>query len=243
MFKLDGSTALVTGATGGIGKAIVKILHNSGANIVAVGTSEEKLEQLRADYGGSRISILKSDLAHEAGEVFTKAQSMVSSNINVVIANAGTCKDALAIRMRDEDWDNVINLNLTATFKLNRSAISSMLRNKYGRIINISSIVGFTGNVGQVNYTATKAGIIGMSKTLAIETASRGITVNCIAPGFIETPMTDGLSDEVKASIIKKIPSGKMGSPYDIAHAVLFLASQEASYITGQTIHVNGGMF
>ncbi len=243
MFKLDKSAALVTGATGGIGRAIVKLLHNYGAYIVATGTNREKLEQLQSEYGGSRISILEADLARDSDTLFEKAQSLSSLNIEILIANAGIHKDTLAIRMSNDDWDTVINLNLTSTFKLNRSAIKHMMRHKYGRIINLSSVVGYTGNAGQANYTAAKAGMVGMSKTLAIECASRGITVNCIAPGFIETPMTEGLSDEIKKQILHKVPMGRMGSAYDVAYAVLFLASQETSYITGQTIHVNGGMF
>ncbi|MDZ5762781.1 3-oxoacyl-acyl-carrier-protein reductase FabG [Candidatus Cyrtobacter comes] len=243
MFNLDKSAALITGATGGIGRAIVKLLHNFGAYIVATGTNKEKLEQLQSEYGGSRISIISADLANASDDLFERAQSLTSLNIEILVANAGICKDTLSIRMKNEDWDSVINLNLTSTFKLNRSAIKHMMRHKYGRVINLSSVVGYTGNAGQANYTAAKAGIVGMSKTLAIECASRGITVNCIAPGFIETPMTENLSDELKKQILQKVPMGKMGSPYDIASAVLFLASQEASYITGQTIHINGGMF
>ena len=243
MFRLEGQTALVTGATGGIGMAIVNILHSSGAKVIATGTNLEKLINLKKDFS-DRVEILQSDLADsvQANQLIEISEEKFGA-IDILVCNAGFCKDTFAIRMKDEDWDAVLNLNLTSVFKLNRSAVMKMMKRKYGRIINISSIVGFTGNIGQINYTAAKAGLIGMSKSLALETSLRGITVNCLAPGFIETPMTEVLNQEIKSSIINKIPMNKMGSPEDIAYGVLFLAAKESSYITGQTLHINGGMF
>jgi 3-oxoacyl-[acyl-carrier protein] reductase len=242
MFKLDGQTALVTGATGGIGVAIVDILHKAGAKIIATGTNETKLSALKSNFS-QNLEIIQADLSDplEATQLIDKVEKQYGE-VNILICNAGLCRDGLSMRMKDEDWDAVINMNLSSIFRLNRAAIGKMMRRKYGRIINISSVVGFTGNIGQANYTATKAGMIGMAKSLALEVATRGITVNCVAPGFIASPMTENLNQEIKNSIINKVPIGKMGMPEDIGYGILFLASKESSYITGQTLHINGGM-
>ena len=243
MFNLENCIALLTGATGGIGKAIASTLIKAGATVLVSGTSAEKLDLLVKELGPKSIPIqcnLKDK--DELNNLFIKAESL-AGNIDILVCNAGINMDNLAMRMKDEEWNEVINLNLTATFKLNQAAIKSMMRNKYGRIINISSIIGCTGNFGQANYAATKAGMIAMSKSIALEVATRNITVNCIAPGFIDTRMTYTLNDEIKAGILKRIPMGRTGSVEEVASAVLFLASKEGSYITGHTLHVNGGMF
>lgn len=242
MFNLTGTNALVTGATGGLGLAIVRKLHEAGANVIASATKLENLSKLKSEYQ-KRLSIIKCDLANptETKTLLDQAEE-IAGEISIVVCNAGLCRDNLAMRMSDEEWDTVLNINLTSVFRLNRAAIKKMIRRRYGRIINISSVVGLTGNIGQANYTATKAGLIGMSKSLAAEIATRGITINCIAPGFITSPMTEHLPQEIKDSIIKKIPMAKMGHPDDIANGVLFLALKESAYITGQTLHINGGM-
>lgn len=242
MFDLSGKGALVTGATGGIGGAIAKILHEQGAKVVISGTREEKLAELAAELGDN-VFVAPCNLMDRSAvsQLFAKAEEL-AGQIDIVVNNAGITKDNLFLRMKDEEWDDVINVNLSATFAVCRGALKGMMRRRYGRIINMSSISGVVGNPGQGNYSASKAGMIGMSKAMAREIAPRGITVNCIAPGFISTPMTDGLNDKQKQAITQMIPAGTLGKPEDIANAVLFLASDEASYITGQTLNINGGM-
>lgn len=242
MFNLQGKKALVTGATGGIGGAIAKQLSDAGATVVLSGTKEEKLKELSSTLKGENF-ILPCNLSNfeEVEALFDKAEAL-AGQIDILVCNAGITKDGLAIRMKNEDWDDVLNVNLKSTFILNRNAIKKMMRRKYGRIINISSIVGVSGNPGQANYVASKAGMIGMSKSFALEVASRGITINCIAPGFIASHMTDVLTDAQKQGILASIPKGEMGTPENIASGAVFLASDEASYITGQTLHINGGM-
>lgn len=243
MFRLTGKNVLVTGATGGIGSAIAKTLAKQGARLVLSSTREEKLQELASEIGGD-VKFLTCNLSDsaEVDALFDKAEELVGQ-IDILVCNAGITKDNLVLRMKNEDFDHVIDVNLKSTFILNRNAIKKMMRRKYGRIINITSIVGVTGNPGQANYVASKAGMIGMSKSLAQEVSSRGITINCVAPGFIQSPMTDVLNDQQRAAILAKIPNGAMGEASDIAKAVAFLASEDASYITGHTLHVNGGMF
>lgn len=246
IFSLEGMHALVTGASGGIGQAIAVVLAKQGANVVITGTRAEALNvtaKLIEENSNKKSEILTCNLKDAASlnELFDKAEA-VTGKIDILVNNAGINKDILAMRMKDEEWQEVLDINLTATFKLCRSAIKSMMRRRYGRIINISSIVGIMGNAGQANYCATKAGVIGMSKALAAETASRGITVNCIAPGFIETQMTHNLPEVIKNKMLANIPVGAYGKPDDIAFACSFLAAKESGYINGQTIHVNGGM-
>ena len=243
MFRLTGKNALVTGATGGIGAAIAKALAKQGAKLVLSSTREEKLKELAAEIGGD-VKYIACNLSDAAAvdALFDKAEELVGQ-IDILVCNAGITKDNLILRMKDEDFDQVLDVNLKSTFILNRNAIKKMMRRKYGRIVNIASVVGVTGNPGQCNYVASKAGMIGMSKSMAQEIASRGITVNCVAPGFIQSPMTEVLNDQQRESILSKIPAGKMGESSDIAKAVAFLASEDASYITGHTLHVNGGMF
>jgi 3-oxoacyl-[acyl-carrier protein] reductase len=243
MFKLTGKKALVTGATGGIGKAIATGLAKQGAKLVLSSTKEEKLQELASEIGGD-VKYVACNLSDTAAvdALFDKAEELLGQ-IDILVCNAGVTKDNLILRMKDEDFSHVIDVNLKSTFILNRNAIKKMMRRKYGRIINIASVVGVTGNPGQCNYVASKAGMIGMSKSLAQEVASRGITINCVAPGFIQSPMTDVLNDNQREAILTKIPVGKMGESSDIAKAVAFLASEDAAYITGHTLHVNGGMF
>ena len=243
MFTLNGKNVLITGATGGIGSAIAKTLHSQGAKLVLSGTKEEKLQQLASEISDDckYIPCNLSNIA-EVEDLFDKAENLVGQ-IDILVCNAGVTKDSLILRMKNEDFDHVIDVNLKSTFILNRNAIKKMLRRKDGRIINITSVVALTGNPGQSNYVASKAGMIGMSKSMAQEVASRGVTINCVAPGFIESPMTEVLTEQQKNAILTKIPAGKMGSAQDIANAVAFLSSNEANYITGTTIHVNGGMF
>jgi 3-oxoacyl-[acyl-carrier protein] reductase len=242
LFDLTGKTAIVTGASGGIGGAIARALHSVGATIVVSGTKEEALSKL-ANELGERVFIKTCNLANSSDiEDLVEYSEKTLGKIDILVCNAGITKDNLAIRMKDEDFDEVINVNLKSSFILNRACIKKMMKAKYGRIINIASIVGVMGNPGQANYCASKAGLIGMSKALASEVAARGVTVNCVAPGFIETAMTDGLKDEHKQKLTALIPNGNMGKPEDVAYSVVFLASEQASYITGQTIHVNGGM-
>jgi 3-oxoacyl-[acyl-carrier protein] reductase len=244
MFELNGKNALVTGATGGIGKEIAKALISQGANVILSGTREEKLKALSEELGGD-IGYITCNLGDkkEVDALFDKAEELSDGKIDILVCNAGITRDNLILRMKDEDFEEVINVNLKSTFILNRNAIKKMMRRKYGRIINIASVVGVTGNPGQANYVASKAGMIGMTKSMAQEVASRSITINCVAPGFIESPMTEILTEDQKKTILAKIPAGKMGLASDIAKAVAFLASEDASYITGNTLHVNGGMF
>lgn len=242
MFLLTGKKALVTGASGGIGSQIAKVLHKQGAHVTLSGTRPDALEALATELG-DRVSIETCNLADKESVVSLVARAeSAMGGLDILINNAGMTKDMLAMRMKDEDWDQVIAVNLTAAFVLSREAIKIMMKNRWGRIINISSIVGFTGNPGQANYCATKAGLVGMSKSLGIEMATRGITVNCVAPGFIESNMTGKLNEQQTQAIMSKIPLQRMGKPEEIAAAVAFLSSEEAAYITGQTIHVNGGM-
>lgn len=244
MFKLTGKNVLITGATGGIGKAIAVAVKAAEGTPILSGTNEDKLQTLAKELGGN-TPYIKADLskAEELQQLYEQAEATCEGGVDILVCNAGITRDNLALRMKDEEWDQVLQLNLTSIFKLNQIALKKMSRKKYGRIINIASIVGFTGNFGQANYVAAKAGLVGMTKTLAQEAASRNITVNAIAPGFIETSMTDGLSEEIKAEIMRKIPCNRIGSPADIGHAVVYLASNEASYVTGTTLHVNGGMY
>ena len=243
MFDLTGKTALVTGASGGIGGAIAKALHAAGATVAIHGTRREALDVLAAELK-DRVVVLTANLGkpEDVEQLAKDAEAALGGTPDILVNNAGITKDGLVMRMKDEDWDAVINVNLTAAFRLCRAAVKGMMKRRSGRIINITSIVGVTGNPGQVNYCASKAGMIGMSKALAQEVASRNVTVNCVAPGFIATPMTDELNDDQKGRILSSIPAGKMGSSEDIAAAVLYLASNEAAYVTGQTLHVNGGM-
>lgn len=243
MFKLTGKNALVTGATGGIGSEIAKALAAQGAKLVLSSTKEDKLKELAAQIGND-TKYLTCNLSDkvEVDALFDKAEELVGQ-IDIMVCNAGITRDNLILRMKDEDFEQVIDVNLKSTFILNRNAVKKMMRRKYGRIINIASIVGVTGNPGQANYVASKAGMIGMTKSLAQEVASRNITLNCVAPGFIESPMTEVLTEAQKAGILAKIPAGKMGLGSDIAKGVAFLASEDAAYITGHTLHINGGMF
>jgi 3-oxoacyl-[acyl-carrier protein] reductase len=242
MFDLTGKTALVTGATGGLGGDIARALHAQGATVALSGTRQEALGQLAAEFG-SRVHVLPCNLADAADvESLVPRAEEAMSQLDILIANAGITRDNLFVMLRDEDWDEVINVNLTATFRLARAAVRAMMRRRYGRIIGISSVVGITGNPGQVNYSAAKAGLVGMMKSIAQEYAKRGITANCIAPGFIATPMTDRLNDKQRETILTRVPAGRLGGPNDVAAAVVYLASNEAGYVTGQTLHVNGGM-
>ncbi|HEY0085860.1 MAG TPA: 3-oxoacyl-[acyl-carrier-protein] reductase [Allosphingosinicella sp.] len=242
MFDLSGMTALVTGASGGIGSAIARALAERGARLALSGSNEEKLEEFRSELGGEHIALAAnlSDSAAVDGLVPQAVEAL--GKLDILINNAGVTRDNLAMRMKDEEWLDVIRINLEAAFRLSRAALKPMMRAKYGRIISITSIVGTTGNPGQANYAASKAGIVGMSKALAQEVASRNITVNCIAPGFIRSAMTDALPDAQKEALMGRIPAGKLGEGNDIAAAAVYLASREAAYVTGQTLHVNGGM-
>lgn len=247
MFSLTGKTALITGASGGIGAAIADTLAKMGANLILSGTRESVLNDLKAHlltlYPHVKIELTTCNLsdAESVEALFPKAEELLGQ-IDILVNNAGITKDNLIIRMKDEDWASVIDVNLTSCFRLSRAATKAMMRRRYGRIINISSVVGSMGNPGQVNYCASKAGMVGFSKALAHEVATRGITVNCVAPGFIESSMTETLPEAVKSKILSGIPMNRMGAPEEIAAAVGFLASDEAKYVTGQTLHVNGGM-
>ena len=242
MFDLAGKKALVTGASGGIGGAIATELHRQGAVVGLSGTRREALDQRAGELGG-RVHVLPCNLSEkEEVEALIPAAETALGGLDILVNNAGITRDGLFLRMRDEDWDEVIAVNLTSAFRLCRAAVKGMMRRRYGRIINITSIVGVTGNPGQGNYTAAKAGIIGMTKSLAAEVASRTVTVNCVAPGFIASPMTDVLNEKQRETILANVPAGRLGSGDDVAAAVVFLASAEAAYITGQTLHVNGGM-
>lgn len=244
MFRLTGKNALITGATGGIGAAISKALAKQGAKLILSSTKEEKLKELAAEIGGD-VKYLTCNLSDssEVEALFDKAEELAGGQIDILVCNAGITKDGLILRMKDEDFSHVLDVNLKSTFILNRNAVKKMMRRKYGRIINIASVVAVTGNPGQCNYVASKAGMIGMSKSLAQEVATRGITINCVAPGFISSPMTEVLNDTQREAILAKIPAGKMGESSDIAKGVAFLASEDAGYITGHTLHINGGMF
>ncbi len=242
MFDLTGKVALVTGASGGIGGAVARTLHKAGAKVALSGTKTEALEALKAELG-EHAAVFPCNLADgDAVDKLVPAVEAALGSCDILVNNAGLTRDQLALRMKDEDFRAVLDVNLIAAFKLARSAFRGMMKRRWGRVISVTSIVGVTGNPGQANYAASKAGLVGMSKSLAQEVASRNITVNCVAPGFIQTPMTDGLSDEQKARLLGGIPAGRLGSGADIAAAVLYLASEEASYVTGQTLHVNGGM-
>lgn len=242
MFDLDGKTALVTGASGGIGGAIARALHGRGASVGLSGTRTAPLEALAGDLG-ERAHVLPCDLADAAAvEALPKAAAAAMGSVEILVNNAGITRDQLFMRMSDADWEAVLAVNLTSTMRLARGVLRGMMKARWGRIINISSIVGVTGNPGQANYAAAKAGVIGMSKSLAAEVASRGVTVNCIAPGFVATAMTEALGEEQQAKLLAAIPAGRMGSVEEIAAAAVYLASTEAGYVTGQTLHVNGGM-
>ncbi|MBF0876737.1 3-oxoacyl-[acyl-carrier-protein] reductase [Gluconobacter cerevisiae] len=243
MFSLSGKTALVTGASGGIGAAIARQLHAQGATIVLSGTREAALQEL-ADSLGERAHIAVANLADpaEADGLVAKAEAAAGAPLDILVNNAGLTRDTLAIRMKDSDWSQVLTVDLESPFRLARAALKGMLRRRAGRIISIASVVGTTGNAGQANYAAAKAGIVGMSKSLAQEAGPRGVTVNVVAPGFIETPMTDVLPDAVREKLVGSIPLGRMGNTGDVASAVVYLASEEAAWVTGTTLHVNGGM-
>jgi 3-oxoacyl-(acyl-carrier-protein) reductase len=242
MFDLTGKTALITGASGGIGAEIARALHAAGASVALSGTRIEPLQALGAELG-SRAHVLPCNLSDAPSvEALPKAAIEVMGSVDILVNNAGITRDNLFMRMSDEEWQSVLDVNLTSTFRLCRGVLRGMMKARWGRIVNISSIVGATGNPGQGNYAASKAGVVGMSKSLAAEVASRNITVNCIAPGFIATAMTDKLNDEQKARILTQVPAGRMGEVQDIAAAVLYLASAEAGYVTGAVLHVNGGM-
>ena len=242
MFDLTGKTALVTGASGGIGGEIAKALHSAGATVAVSGTRTAPLEALAGELG-ERVHVLACNLSDAAAvEALPKEAITAMGSVDILVNNAGITRDNLFMRMSDEEWQSVIDVNLTATFRLCRGVLRGMMKARWGRIVNISSVVGATGNPGQGNYAASKAGMVGMSKSLAYEVASRGITVNCVAPGFITTAMTDKLNDDQKAAILKQVPAGRMGDAAEIAAAVRYLASPEAGYVTGTTLHVNGGM-
>ena len=243
MFDLTGKTALVTGATGGIGAHIARALHAQGAHVVLSGTREPVLADLAKDLG-ERTSIAPANLAdaESVDGLIAKAEAAAGAPLDILVANAGITKDGLLMRMKDEDWESVLKVNLESYFRLSRAAMRGMMKRRAGRIIGITSVVGVMGNPGQANYAASKAGMIGFSKALAQEVATRGITVNCVAPGFIESPMTEALNEAQKAQILSTIPAGRLGLGSDVAAACVYLASDEAAYMTGQTLHVNGGM-
>jgi 3-oxoacyl-[acyl-carrier protein] reductase len=243
MFDLTGKTALVTGATGGIGAEIARTLHAQGAKVVLSGTREAVLQDLASSLGEGAF-VAAANLADSAAVdgLIEAAETAAGSPLDILVANAGITKDGLLMRMKDEDWETVLKVNLESYFRLSRAAMRGMMKRRFGRIIGITSVVGVTGNPGQANYAASKAGMIGFSKALAQEVATRGITVNCVAPGFIESPMTDALNDQQKAQILATIPAARLGGGGDVAAACAYLASNEAGYVTGQTLHVNGGM-
>ena len=242
MFDLSGKTALVTGASGGIGGGIARALHKQGATVGISGTRREALDTLATELG-SRVHVLPCDLSNsEQVEALAPAAEAAMERVDILVNNAGLNRDALFVRIKDEDWEKVLAVDLTAAFRLSRAAVYPMMRRRGGRIVNITSIVGFTGNAGQANYTAAKAGLVGMSKSLAQEVASRNVTVNCVAPGFVKSAMTDALGEKIREGILEKVPMKKLGTPEDVAACVVYLASNEAGWVTGQTFHVNGGM-
>jgi 3-oxoacyl-[acyl-carrier protein] reductase len=243
MFDLSGKTALVTGATGGIGGPIARALHAQGAHVVLSGTRETVLREL-ADELSTRVSVAAANLsdAAEVDGLVAKAEEVSGLPLDILIANAGVTKDGLLLRMKDEDWESVLRINLESYFRLSRAAMKGMMKRRWGRIIGITSVVGVSGNAGQTNYAASKAGMIGFSKSLAQEVASRNITVNCVAPGFIESPMTEVLNEQQRTAILSSVPAGRLGTGSEVAAACVYLAAEEAGYVTGQTLHVNGGM-
>ena len=242
MFDLSGKAALVTGATGGLGAAIARALHGQGATVAISGTRHQVLEELAAELS-DRVHVLPCDLADkDEVEKLVPAAEEKMQKLDILVANAGVTKDNLFVQLHDSDWDQVIAINLTATFRLARAAVRGMMRRRHGRLVGITSVVGVTGNPGQANYAASKAGMIGMMKSVGAEYAKRGVTANCVAPGFIATAMTDALNEKQRQAILDRVPSARLGTPADIAAAVVYLASDEAAYVTGQTLHVNGGM-
>jgi len=243
MFRLDGKVALVTGATGGIGEAIAKALHAQGATVALTGRREAELARVAEALGGERVIMAPADLTDPAAPaVLVEKVEAAAGTLDILVNNAGFTRDMLALRMGDADWNAVIDVDLTAPFRLARSALRGMMKRRHGRIVSIASIVGVTGNAGQANYAAAKAGLIGLSKSLAQEVATRGVTVNVVAPGFVKTAMTDALPEAARTALLSRIPTQRMGSPEDIAAAVVYLASTESAWVTGQTLHVNGGM-
>jgi 3-oxoacyl-[acyl-carrier protein] reductase len=242
MFDLTGKVALVTGASGGIGGAIAKALHGRGATLVVSGTRLESLQALKSELG-ERVHVVPCNLADAASvEALPKSAEVAAGAIDILVNNAGITRDNLFMRMKDEEWDAVIAVNLTAAFRLSRAVLRGMMKKRWGRIVSVTSVVGTTGNPGQGNYAAAKAGLVGMTKSLAAEVASRNITVNCVAPGFIATAMTDALNEAQRSALLARIPAGRMGTVQDVAAATVYLASEEGAYVTGQTLHVNGGM-
>ncbi len=242
MFDLTGKCALVTGASGGLGSAIAKALHAAGAKVALSGTREDPLKKLAAELGDGAFVVPANLSDPDSVAALPKAATDAMGAVDILVNNAGITRDNISMRLKDEDWDDVMQVNLKAAFKLTQGVMRGMMKNRSGRIINITSIVGVTGNPGQVNYAASKAGMIGMSKSFAHELASRNITVNCIAPGFIESPMTDDLTEDQKSSLLANVPAGRLGRGDEVAAGVLYLASDEAAYVTGQTLHINGGM-
>ncbi|AWN41661.1 3-oxoacyl-[acyl-carrier-protein] reductase [Methylobacterium durans] len=243
MFDLTGRKALVTGATGGLGGAIARALHAQGASVALSGTRQEALDALAAELGQERVHVVPCNLADaQSVEALVPAAESALGGLDILVNNAGITRDNLFLRMKDEEWEQVLAVNLTAAFRLSRAAVKGMMRRRSGRIVNIGSVVGSTGNPGQGNYAAAKAGLVGLTKALAAEVASRNITVNCIAPGFIASPMTDELNDKQREGILTRVPMGRLGTGAEVAAATIYLASDEAAYVTGHTLHVNGGM-